>query len=549
MEPQQVLLRRGLHIPKPRGHLRRVLRHRIAPRRTAVEPDPRRVGPVIIDRRPVGPGPTGVPGRRPIMVRPAHQVVQAQRGHVVHHRVARPHHHPHHRAHHGRVIGEGHPRPVLGDVPRRRLRVPGQPAEHVPVGLVELRAGPVSIRAHIGHPGHAGELRMEQLAIHHLGHRRTLALAPGVGPQGLLIERAQIGQVGGEAEILLGDLHLHHQRGLRHGPEQRVERLPRLEVDGPVLHLQDHIVPELAVQGDELGIGLLGPVVRLLLGVDEGPPHHDPAMRRQGVGQHVGPVRMAAAIVLRPRLALRIGLHQEAAEVGDRAIDLVRLGLPPGLHRRVGRVGGLQPPDLDGRREPRRQIDLHPIGPEHIGERRGPLQIGGRQAGGLGVDIVQHRPVDPDRGVGPGIVRIARVLPARQGLPVPQRLPRIAPLHRAIQIVPVVQHPDHGLGRRDDVQVVQRPARLDQPQQGEGAMQRPYFSVPGHHDGGVSAETDTADHIALGAHLRRQGHRYAGRRPHQDRPIAVHPVRQRGRNAQQPPQPTGQLRLRRHQAG
>ena len=75
------------------------------------------------------------------------------------------------------------------------------------------------------------------------------------------------------------------------------------------------------------------------------------------LGEHVGAVGMGAVVVLRPGLAFGIGLDQEAAEIGDRAVDLVGLRLPPGAHRGIERIGGLQPAQLDRRGEARREID------------------------------------------------------------------------------------------------------------------------------------------------------------------------------------------------
>ena len=99
--------------------------------------------------------------------------------------------------------------------------------------------------------------------------------------------------------------------------------------------------------GIELVVGLLGAVLSGCP-IDKGAPHHDAAMRRQRVGEHVGAVGVAAAVVLRPRLAFGIGLDQEAAEIGDGAVDLVHLRPPPGPHGGIERIGGLQPAELIG---------------------------------------------------------------------------------------------------------------------------------------------------------------------------------------------------------
>ena len=88
---------------------------------------------------------------------------------------------------------------------------------------------------------------------------------------------------------------------------------------GAVLHLHEHVVGELAVERHELVVGLLGAVFGILGSIDERAPHHDAAVRRERVGEHVRAVGVRAAVVLRARLALGVGLDQEAAEVGDRA--------------------------------------------------------------------------------------------------------------------------------------------------------------------------------------------------------------------------------------
>src|SRR5690606_41500731 len=48
-------------------------------------------------------------------------------------------------------------------------------------------------------------------------------------------------------------------------------------------------------------------------------------------------VGVSSSVVAGPRLALAVGLDQESAEIGDRAVDLGRLGRPPGAHPRIER--------------------------------------------------------------------------------------------------------------------------------------------------------------------------------------------------------------------
>ena len=90
-------------------------------------------------------------------------------------------------------------------------------------------------------------------------------------------------------------------------------------------------------------------------------------MRRQRLGQHVGAVGVRALVILRTGLALGIRLDQKAAEIGYRGIDLIDLGLPPGAHRGIQRIGGLQSAEFDGRAETRGEIHADAIGTQRVG--------------------------------------------------------------------------------------------------------------------------------------------------------------------------------------
>ena len=170
---------------------------------------------------------------------------------------------------------------------------------------------------------------------------------------------------------------------------------------------------------------------------------------------------MVAVIVLRAGLPFRIRLYEKTAEIGDGCVNLIRLGLPPGGNRGVQRIGRLEMAELDRRRPARRQIDLDAIGPEYIRERRRLGDIGRGQAVGLCVDIVEDGAVDADRGIGPGIVGVAGVPEVGELPPVPDRLPGIAALDGAIEIVPVVEQAQLELGGRRNVERVDRLAALD----------------------------------------------------------------------------------------
>jgi hypothetical protein len=195
--------------------------------------------------------------------------------------------------------------------------------------------------------------------------------AVGVRERSALLEEGpQVRQLDRGPEVLLRDLQLEREPGARHRPEERVEGLARLEVEGAVLDLHHDVVPEFPVERLELVVGLVHAVHGRHHLVDERPPHHDAAVRRDGVRDHVGPVRVGASVFLRPRLALGVGLHEEAAEVGDMAVDLIRLRMPPGDDRRVQGVGGLQAAELDRRAEPGGKVDPDAVGAEHVREGR-----------------------------------------------------------------------------------------------------------------------------------------------------------------------------------
>ncbi|MNM46088.1 hypothetical protein D3C81_570180 [compost metagenome] len=342
---------------------------------------------------------------------PRHQMVQAQWRHVVHRSLARAHHHPDDGLHRAGIGRERQRRPVRRDVLGRLPRIPRKTPEGVPVGLVEVRSTPGAVGADVGDPGHAGQ---------GLRHGGPLAACAGVGPQHFLVQRPQVNQMRGKAQVLLGDLHFHHQRRARHGSEQRMERLTRLEVDGPVLHLQDHVRAKGAVQAGKFAVGLRGPVGGNVVRIDEGAPHHHAAVRGQYIGQQVGAVGVRAAIVLRAGLPFRIGFHQEAAEVGNACVDLGGLVPPPALHARVERIGGVEPAQLDGSAEACAQVDADAVRPEQIRQCCRFVEIFRRKTLCVCIHVVEHGAVDAYGRIGACVVGVARVAPLRQRLPVPQ---------------------------------------------------------------------------------------------------------------------------------
>ncbi len=259
-------------------------------------------------------------------------------------------------------------------------------------------------------------------------------------------------------------MHFQHQGRFRHRAEQRVKRLTGLEVDRPVLHLQQHIVAELAVKRLELAIGLLRAVVGLILRIHESAPHDDAAVRRYGVGEHVGAVRVRATVVLRTRLALGVGLDQEAAEIGDVTVDLLRLGAPPRADRRIEGIGRLEAADFDGRAEAGAQVDAHAVWPQDIRQRRRLLQITRCENEGARIDVREDRAVNADRSTRTRVVRVPGINVSRQCEPIPDRAARIAALDRFVQVVPMIENPTLQVWRRGQIEVIERLTGLQEAQ-------------------------------------------------------------------------------------
>ncbi len=208
-------------------------------------------------------------------------------------------------------------------------------------------------------------------------------------------------------------------------------------------------------------------------------------MRSQRFGEHVCAVVVVRAVILRPRLALRIRLHLEAAEVGDQAVDLIYLIPPPRGDRRIARVARFQAAELHRRGEKGREVHPEAVGPEEVGQRSRFVQVFGGQAFGLGVDVVQADAVEADGRAGAGVVVITRVEHVRQVVPLPQRFPGVAALDGAIEVVPVCVDAPANSGPADDVERADILVRLEQSQEVKDAGQDGGFRVARHHNPGV----------------------------------------------------------------
>src|SRR5678815_1765292 len=102
-----------------------------------------------------------------------------------------------------------------------------------------------------------------------------------------------------------------------------MKRLTWLEVDWTILHLQQDVRRKLSVERLEVFVSRAGAVITGLLVVNKRAPHDDPVMRRDRSREHVGAVGVRAIVSSWTRLALAVCLHDKAAEVRNRFVDLI----------------------------------------------------------------------------------------------------------------------------------------------------------------------------------------------------------------------------------
>ena len=284
----------------------------------------------------------------------------------------------------------------------------------------------------------------------------------------------------GCAEILLGNLELHHHLRLLQGGKQRAVWFAGLEIDGAVLDLDDDIVGKLAVEGHELLVSLVG-AIGALGRIDEGAPHHDALVGFQHTGEHIGTVGMGAPEVLRPWLTLGVGLHQKAAEVGDQTVDLLHLLLPPADDLGIERVGSLEAAHLDGRGEVDGEVDTDAVGAQLVGDGLRLLQTLCRECLRLGIHIVEHGAVDADRGIGAGVHPDAFRIGIEE-----DALSGKAAFHGAVGVIPVVE----------DAEFVERGGiALFAPEQGIGSVEQTLCVLGG--DGGAADAVGIVGHFGV----------------------------------------------------
>src|SRR5262249_15615599 len=251
-----------------------------------------------------------------------------------------------------------------------------------------------------------------------------------------------------------------------------MERLARLKINRPILDLQQNVRGELAVEWLQVIVGRPGAVVALLHVVNERAPDDDAVVWGESGGQHIGAVNVVAVISARAGLALAVGFDQEAAEIWNDGVYLIRLLLPPRRDFGIERIGGFPAAPLDWRWETGREIEAHAIRAKDVGEGGGPAQGFCAQDPRIMVGVICWRVrVAELTGWARAIAR-TRIDVFRQRLPIPQRPPRIATLDAAVEVVPMIEHAPLQPRPLAHVQFVDRLKRLHQAQEVECAVER-----------------------------------------------------------------------------
>src|SRR5260370_40659722 len=98
---------------------------------------------------------------------------------------------------------ERHRDPFLGDLSRSEIRIPGQPAKRIPVGLQKMMARPVSIRTSICHTRNPCKTLRVKTSVSHFRDSRARTFGVGVRIKELAPHLRQKNEVIGKAEILL----------------------------------------------------------------------------------------------------------------------------------------------------------------------------------------------------------------------------------------------------------------------------------------------------------------------------------------------------------
>jgi hypothetical protein len=288
---------------------------------------------------------------------------------------------------------------------------------------------------------------MEVFAFDNLFDRRTSVLRAEVGVERSLPHGNEEDHVALLAGVLLRDLHLEGLAGVLERGEERRYRFADLEVYGAVLDLDDDVGLELAVEGMEIVVASAGAVgleivpVEVVV-VDETAIEDDATVRLESEGDDIGSFGWGASIFGWTDAAFGVGLDDEAGKVGDRFVNLVHLGLPPGCDGGVVGIEGGEMADDHGAGEIDGERHLYAPGAELIGDAGELDDHVGLEGAEVGVDVVDGGSVETDGGEQATVFGDAGEVGADVAVVVEDAAARIAALYGAVEVVPLVDPAD-----------------------------------------------------------------------------------------------------------
>src|SRR5664279_31359 len=164
----------------------------------------------------------------------------------------------------------------------------------------------------------------------------------------------------------------------------------------------------------------------------------DPSMWLQCVRNYICRFRGSTPIHRRSQLSLGVRLHDNAAEIRNLPVDLVELLFPPCNNLWIERIEGVQSTRVLWHAEVHRYPQLHAVRSKHISnacELWNEIRVENVE---VGVHVTDVASVDTDRRQQSRVLsRTGQVRP-HAAVVEEDRTSRVAPLDRAIEVVPLV---------------------------------------------------------------------------------------------------------------
>ena len=155
MEPGNHVLWTGVDVVEGAAELVRILVDVGTAIHGTVETESNTVGLVIVRRGPVWAQPLwSIPRLWAIVVTSGKDMMDTEWHHVVDTSLTTIEHHLLHRGNQSLIVREGLTQPLIGNLLRRKIGVPSQTAEGIPVGLCEVMSAPIHIVTDIGNTCH-----------------------------------------------------------------------------------------------------------------------------------------------------------------------------------------------------------------------------------------------------------------------------------------------------------------------------------------------------------------------------------------------------------